>query len=123
MTSLTILCIDDESDLLEVRRIFLEKAGYRVVGAATGKEGIRLFSAERIDLVVLDYWMADMNGLDAAEELKRINPKVPIIILSGYCSILDEGVGRVDRWLVKGQSEPENLLSTIRKFHGRDGSA
>jgi DNA-binding response OmpR family regulator len=119
LTPPTILCIDDESDLLEVRRMFLEKAGYRMVGAATGKEGIRLFSAERIDLVVLDYWMADMRGLDVAEELKRINSKVPILMLSGYRSILDEGIGRVDRWLVKGQSEPEDLLSTISELLSR----
>jgi CheY-like chemotaxis protein len=112
----TILCIDDESDLLEVRRIFLEKAGYRVVGAATGKEGIRLFSAEQIDLVVLDYSMADMDGLDVAERLKRINSKVPIVMFSGYRSILDEGIGRVDRWLMKGESEPKDLLSAIREL-------
>lgn len=98
--------------------MFLEKAGYRVVGAPTGKEGIRLFSAERIDLVVLDYWMADMNGLDVAERLKHINPKVPIVMFSGFRSILDEGIGRVDRWLVKGQNEPGDLLSTIRELLG-----
>lgn len=120
MTPPTILRIDDEPDLLEVRRIFLEKAaGYRVLGAATGKEGIRLFSAEHVDLVVLDYWMADMRGLDVAEELKRINSKVPILMLSGYRSILDEGIGRVDRWLVKGQSEPGDLLSTISELLSR----
>jgi DNA-binding response OmpR family regulator len=119
LTPPTILCVDDESDLLEIRRLFLEKAGYRVVGAATGKEGVRLFSAARIDLVVLDYWMADMNGLDVAKELKGINSKVPIVMFSGYRSILDEGIGRVDRWLVKGQGEPGDLLSTIRELLSR----
>jgi len=119
LTPPTILCIDDESDLLEVRRILLEKAGYRVLGAATGRQGIRLFSAERIDLVVLDYWMADMNGLEVAEELKRTNSKVPIVMFSGYRSILDEGIGRVDTWLVKGQSESEDLLSTISELLSR----
>jgi len=99
--------------------LFLEKAGYRAVGAGTGKEGVRLFSAERIDLVVLDYWMADMDGLDVAERLKHINSKVPIVMFSGYRSILDEGIGRVDRWLVKGQSEPEDLLCAIRELLSR----
>lgn len=59
----TILCIDDEPVLLELRRTLLERAGYRVLIAATGREGIRVFGLEKIDLVVLDYWMADMDGL------------------------------------------------------------
>jgi CheY-like chemotaxis protein len=115
----TILCIDDEPLPLELRCELLKKAGYHVLVAGSGREGIRLFSAEHIDLVVLDYWMADMKGLDVAEELKRINSKGPIVMLSGYRSILDEGVGRVDRWLVKGESEPEDLLSTISELLSR----
>ena len=94
----------------------LQRAGYRVVVAGSGAEGIRLFSNESIDLVVLDYWMADMDGLEAAEKLKRINPKVPIVMVSGYRSILDESIGKIDRWLVKGETEPEDLLSTISEL-------
>jgi CheY-like chemotaxis protein len=114
----TILCIDDEHDLLEVRRILLEKAGYRVFVAMSGKEGIELFSTRQIDLVVLDYWMADMDGLKVARELKGVNPKVPIVMLSGYRSILDESIGRVDKWLLKGE-KTEDLLSAIRDLLSR----
>jgi CheY-like chemotaxis protein len=117
-----ILCVDDEPDLLEVRRKLLEKAGYDVVVARTGREAIRLFSAERFDLVLLDYSMADMDGLAVAEELKRIKSKVPIVMFSGYRSILDEAIGRVDRWLVKGQSEPEDLLSAISELLSPGGT-
>jgi DNA-binding response OmpR family regulator len=61
----------------------LSKAGYRVIVASSAREGIRLFSVEKIDLVVLDYWMDGMKGTAVAEEVKRINSKVPIVILSG----------------------------------------
>ena len=112
----TILCIDDEAVPLEVRSELLKKAGYHVIVAGSGKDGIRLFASEKIDLVVLDYWMDRINGLDVAEKLKSMNRKVPILMLSGYGSILDEGIGKVDRWLIKGESDPEELIAAISEL-------
>src|ERR1700751_6387265 len=91
-----ILCIDDEEPALLVRRRLLEKAGYRVFTALTGKEGIELFRFQPIDAVILDYWMADMNGLEVATQLKSLSPKTPIILLSGSTSIFDQGRVRFD---------------------------
>ena len=115
-TPAKILCVDDELNLLQLRGALLKKAGYNVVTAGSGREGVRLFSAEEFDLVVLDYWMADMDGLEVAEEMKRVRPKVPIVMVSGFHQILDEAVGKVDRWLVKGQSDPGDLLSAIQEL-------
>ena len=114
-----ILCIDDEEPALLVRRRVLENAGYRVFTALTGKEGIELFRFQAIDAVILDYWMADMDGLDVAAELKKLSPKTPIIMLSGYTSILDEGLGRVDLWLRKGEGDPEQLLLAVGQLLSR----
>lgn len=111
-----ILCIDDEEPALVVRRILLEKAGYRVFTALTGKQGIETFRFQPIDVVILDYWMADMDGLDVAAELKALSPKTPIIMLSGYASILDESMGKVDLWLRKGERDPEHLLEAVRSL-------
>jgi two-component system, OmpR family, response regulator CpxR len=112
-TPAAILCIDDEEPALALRRLVLENSGYRVFTALTGKQGIELFRHQPIDVVILDYWMADMDGLDVAEQLKALSPKTPIIMLSGYTSILDEGLGRVDLWLRKGEGDPEQLLSAV----------
>jgi CheY-like chemotaxis protein len=112
-TPAAILCIDDEEPALVLRRLVLENAGYRVFTALTGKQGIELFRHQPIDVVIVDYWMADMDGLDVAEQLKALSPKTPIIMLSGYTSILDEGLGRVDLWLRKGEGDPEQLLSAV----------
>jgi len=117
-TPAAILCIDDEEPALMVRRRVLEKAGYRVFTALTGKEGIEMFRQQPFDVVILDYWMADMDGLDVAVELKKLNAKTPIIMLSGYASILDEGLGKVDLWLRKGESDPETLLSAVVQLRG-----
>ena len=118
-----ILCIDDEEPALFLRRRVLEKAGYRVFTALTGKEGIELFRFQPIDAVILDYWMADMNGLEVAAQLKKLSPKTPIIMLSGYISILDEGLGRVDLWLRKGEGDPEQLLLAVGQLLSRSRSA
>jgi CheY-like chemotaxis protein len=112
-TPAAILCIDDEEPALLLRRLLLENAGYRVFTALTGKQGIELFRHQPIEVVILDYWMADMDGLDVAEQLKALSPKTPIIMLSGYTSILDEGLGRVDLWLRKGEGDPEQLLAAV----------
>ena len=108
-----ILCVDDEETALLLRRRVLEKAGYRVFTALTGREGIDIFRYQPIDVVILDYWMADMDGLDVAAALKLINTRTPIIMLSGYAAILDEGLGKVDLWLRKGESDPEQLLIAV----------
>ena len=118
-----ILCIDDEEPALLLRRRLLEKAGYRVFTALSGKEGIELFRFQPIDVVILDYWMADMDGLEVATELKKLSPKTPIIVLSGYTSILDEGLGRVDLWLRKGEGDPEQLLLAVVQLLSRSRSA
>ena len=112
-TPAAILCIDDEEPALVLRRVLLENAGYRVFTALTGKQGIEVFRYQPIDVVILDYWMADMDGLDVAEHLKTLSPKTPIIMLSGYTSILDESLGKVDLWLRKGEGDPEQLLSAV----------
>jgi len=118
-----ILCIDDEEPALLLRRRLLERAGYRVFTALSGKEGIELFRFQPIDVVILDYWMADMDGLEVATELKKLSPKTPIIVLSGYASILDEGLGRVDLWLRKGEGDPEQLLLAVGQLLSRSRSA
>ena len=109
----TILCIDDDAANLDVRRELLQRAGYRVLTAKSGPEALEIFRSEAVDAVVLDYWLPGTNGIKIATEFKSLKPHVPIVMLSGSETILDEVVGRVDRWLVKGNIEPKDLLSTL----------
>jgi CheY-like chemotaxis protein len=71
------------------------------------------------DLVVLDYWMPDMKGLAVASRLRKIDPDVPILMLSGFREIGGEGLGLVDRWLLKGETNPDDLLDTVLELLGR----
>jgi CheY-like chemotaxis protein len=112
----TILCIDDEQTALQLRQHVLESAGYRVIAAKSGAAGIQNFLSHPPDAVVLDYWMADMNGLQVARELRKLNPSIPIIILSAYGELLDESLGLADIWIRKGEEEPQFLLGRLEQL-------
>jgi signal transduction histidine kinase len=115
----TILCIDDEASGLVPRKLLLESAGYRVLEARSGLEGIRLFKSEKVDAVILDYWMSGMKGTEVATELKRVNPLIPIIVLSGVSDLPGEAAGLVDQWLLKGSHRAEQLLESVGTLLGR----
>jgi CheY-like chemotaxis protein len=109
----TVLCIDDEQTALQLRQTVLESAGYKVLTAKSGALGIQAFKAGPVSAVVLDYWMADMNGMQVARELRKLNPAVPIIILSAYGELLDESLGIADIWIRKGEEDPQYLLARL----------
>jgi DNA-binding response OmpR family regulator len=109
----TILCIDDEQSALQLRQRLLQSAGYKVIAAKSGAAGMQAFKAEQVDAVILDYWMADMNGMQVAREIRKLNSTVPIIILSAYGELLDESLGIADLWIRKGEEEPQFLLNRL----------
>ena len=112
----TILCIDDEQTALQLRQNLLESAGYKVLAAKSGALGVKAFKSAPIDAVVLDYWMADMNGLQVAREIRKMNSSVPIIILSAYGELLDESLGLADLWIRKGEEDPQYLLNRLEQL-------
>jgi CheY-like chemotaxis protein len=112
----TILCIDDEEPGRTLRKLLLESAGYDVLTAASGREGLQIFQSNSVNAVIVDYWMADMNGLAVAKELRRLNRKTPIIVLSAYVPILDEAIGLADLWIRKGEVDPEYLLAKLKEL-------
>ena len=104
-----VLCIDDELIGLKVRRILLERAGYTVVSALEGSEGIAIFSREPVSAVVLDYAMPGMNGGEVASRMREIKPKVPILLLSAYVGLPKEITSLVDVYMTKGEGAPTLL--------------
>ena len=107
-----ILCVDDDEDGLMSRKDVLQSDGHRVWGAHLATEGLQIFQAEKIDLVIVDYYLTDTTGLMVAEEIKQINPEVPIIVLSGFGQLPGEAVGVAHRWILKG-SGPKILLDAV----------
>ena len=66
--------------------------------------------------------MADMNGLNVAREIRKLNPRLPIIILSAYGELLDESLGLADVWIRKGEEDPQYLLSRLEQLLGTKSS-
>ncbi|MEM7127188.1 MAG: response regulator [Chloroflexota bacterium] len=83
----TILVIDDESNLRWVLEKALHKAGYDVVTASRGDEGLRQFARHPIDLVLLDLKMPGMDGLTVLRELRQRNRTTPIFLLTAYATV------------------------------------
>lgn len=115
----TILVVDDEESVRAVMEDLLIQSGYKVLSAASGEDALKVFQLHRqeISLVLLDLIMPEMSGREFSKRLLKIDPKVKIVICSGYTS---EGNGKVHR--VEGAKafvdkpyEPESLLKTIRK--------
>ncbi len=82
----TVLLVDDEDIVLDVGTQMLEKMGYKVLVAKSGKETIDIYKANRnkIDMVVLDMIMPEMSGGKAYDRIKQIDPNVRVLLSSGY---------------------------------------
>jgi CheY-like chemotaxis protein len=95
----TILLVDDEKMLMEVNKELLEMLGYRIYISGSGQEAISVYLEKRndIDLVILDMIMPGMSGGETLDRLQLINPKVNVLLSSGYSlegqaqEILDKG--------------------------------
>jgi CheY-like chemotaxis protein len=113
-----ILCIDNDPNLLILRRCLLGKVGYDVLTASSGAEGLKIFSTGIADLVILDYAMPFMNGGVVAAQMRRIRGDIPLILQSGCSSIPDEDISLFDRFIPKGCS-PSILLMALEEIFCR----
>ncbi|HFB83342.1 MAG TPA: response regulator, partial [Thermodesulfatator sp.] len=114
-----ILLVEDEESVLEALKASLEALGYQVTVARDGLEALRIYSkrANEIALVLTDMVMPRMNGLELLENLRRLDPQVRIVLLSGYPLGEDhhflEGLKKV-AWLQK-PARIEELSQTIAR--------
>ena len=84
--------VDDEAALVEAGKAMLEKLGYDVNATTNAIEAIEEFhkDPQAFDLLITDYTMPDMTGLDLAKKLLRIRPDLPIILCTGFSQVLTE---------------------------------
>jgi len=121
-----ILIVDDDLISQNMLRATLGSAGYSVLTASSGGEGIELAGKELPGLIILDIMMPGMDGAGAAEILKR-NPKtknIPIMFLSSLVTEKEEKASE-KKDAISFISKPynrEKLLNTVRKYFASDGS-
>jgi len=113
----TILCIDNYQHGLIGRKMLLEESGYDVLQATRGDDGFNLFLSHSVDAVVLEYQIPGMNGAEVAAKMKRINDRVPIMLLSACCPLQKSRLRAVDSFLSKSQP-PTTFLSALTEMLG-----
>jgi DNA-binding response OmpR family regulator len=113
-----ILVVEDEADYRAILREFLGKAGYEVIDAPTGEEGLVLFEARRPDLLLLDVMLPDMTGFDFCEKIRagKTGARTPIL----FCTVRS-AVSQLARGMKSGGTDyvlkpfvPEDLLARVR---------
>ena len=112
-----LLCIDDNEDMLECEKLFLESFGYTVLTAPSGGEGLELAATHPVDVVIVDYLMPEMNGQEIAIEMRRLRPQAPIILLTGAVDVPEQALKWVDALIAKDRLASQ-LLPAITQLHG-----
>jgi DNA-binding NtrC family response regulator len=134
MDPLRILVVDDEAPQRELIGGFLKKQGHEILLAGSGQEALARVRETRVDLVLSDFKMPGMTGLDLLRGVKTVNPEIPFLLLTAYGSVetaveamkegaadyltkpldLDELLLRIDR-----VAEQIRLRSAVRDLQAR----
>jgi CheY-like chemotaxis protein len=96
----TLLCIDDNPDVLQIEKAMFTRAGFSVLLASSGAEGLHLAKNHRVDLVVLDWEMPVITGPEVARLLRATQPTLPIIMVSGT-NLSESSMGIADCFVAK----------------------
>ena len=115
-----ILIVEDQEDNRRILRDLLTNAGFKLIEATTGKEGVRLAELSRPDLILMDVQMPVLDGHEATQRIKT-QPElrsIPIIVVTSYALSGDEAkaiAAGADAYVAKPFS-PRAMLATIRRF-------
>jgi PAS domain S-box-containing protein len=121
---LQILVIDDEPLVRNLLKRVLENAGHDVTEAGDGQEGVKCFRENNFDLVITDHGMPVMNGLDAAFRIKKLNPEIPVLLITGWQTETDTTFQKpsgIDEFITK-PFDLEKLVELVNKYGSRNSS-
>jgi DNA-binding response OmpR family regulator len=111
----TILIIDDEPNIIELARLYLEREGFKVVSAGRGREGLDLIVSSPPNLVILDVMLPDIDGFEVLKRLRK-SSKVPVLMVSARREDVDKIIGLemgADDYLTK-PFNPHELLARVK---------
>ena len=117
-TPALILLVDDNRDGVMARRSVLEELGYRVVTACCGSDALRSVEESTFDLVITDYRMSPIDGLELIAKLRKKDFHSPIILLTGFAESLGlrpENTG-ADVVIMKSANEVANLVRHTKRL-------
>ena len=117
----TIVCVEDNEQILSVRKFLLETRGYRVLAMASGGEAIEYLRGAlpgSVDLLLADVIMPQMDGNELVRRAKQMHPGLPTLLVSGTVSNFDRAAC-ADAFLPKGACTPLEVLERIRLMIAR----
>jgi len=117
----TILCIDDDNGMLGYQRALLERCGYKVLTAASARQGLQIAAVCAVAAVIVDYHMPEMNGHEVATEIRRLWPQVAIVMVSSDEEIPQHALHVVDAFVSKNDAH-SSLLPVISRICGESPS-
>jgi len=118
-----IICIEDEPEMIDLIQLILNRRGFKVTGAAGGKEGLQMVRDTHPDLVLLDLMMPDMDGWEVYQQMKadETTRGIPVIVVTAKAQNIDKVLGlhiaKVDDYIAKPFS-PQELIDSVERIFG-----
>ena len=114
----SILLVDDNKLGLSARKSVLEELGHRISTASNGVDALEQFNDRKFDLVVTDYKMPRMNGLELIVGLRKIAPDLPVILISGFVDSLglNEETTGADVVIQKSANEVSHMVRAVARL-------
>jgi DNA-binding response OmpR family regulator len=118
-----VLVVEDERDLRDLLRRYLERAGHAVLTAATGAEGLAMIADAAVDLLVLDLGLPDVDGLEVLDEASTL--RVPVLVLTARSTVEDRitGLERGAADYVTKPFSPREVVLRVAAILGRGAGA
>ncbi|HEY1172963.1 MAG TPA: response regulator [Verrucomicrobiae bacterium] len=113
-----LLVVDDEAPIRELLSSYFQKRGYAVTAASSAAEAIRALDEISVDVMILDIALADADGLELLESVKKDHPKLPVIILTGMGfddELLKEALAKKASGYVSKTLPLDQLLMEVRR--------
>ena len=117
MSLANILWVDDEIEILEAHKLFLEMKGYRLTTMTNGFDAIEFLTKHQVDFIMLDESMPGMSGLETLQRIKQIHPHIPVVLVTKNEteSLMEEAIGsQITDYLIKPVN-PNQVLLTLKK--------
>ena len=128
MAALKILIADDDRNIVELLRLYIEKEGYTTLTASNGKEAIEVLKKQKPDLVILDVMMPEADGWQVCKEIRKTS-ETPIIMLTAKGETFDKVLGLelgADDYMVKPFETKElmaRIKAVLRRSEGKEKSS
>jgi two-component system response regulator VicR len=118
--SVKVVCVEDDSEMIDLVKLILARQGFEVTGATGGLEGLDAIAREQPDLVLLDLMMPDVDGWEVYHRMKADERmrNIPVIVVTAKAQSIDKVLGlhiaKVDDYITKPFG-PRELLNSVEK--------